>query len=122
MDLRELYGEIGGDYEQAIRVLRMDKLIEKHIRKLADNGVVDRLIAAGNDMDPTELFESAHAVKGVCANLGLVGIADIASEISEEYRPGSTRTLSDAEVKMKLAEISGIYERTLEGIGKYGQS
>ena len=32
MTIEELYEQIGGDYEQAKRVLRMDKLIDKHIR------------------------------------------------------------------------------------------
>ena len=32
MTIQELYGKIGGDYEQALRVLRMDKLLDKHIR------------------------------------------------------------------------------------------
>ena len=62
MTLKELYEQIGGDYEQALRVLRMDKLIDKHIRKLPAGGVADTLIAAGGTMDPTQLFETAHAV------------------------------------------------------------
>ena len=82
MTLQELYQSIGGDYEQATRVLRMDKLIDKHIRKFTKNGVVEALLAAGNTMDPTALFETAHAVKGVCANLGLTALSDTASEIT----------------------------------------
>ena len=70
MTLQELYLEIGGDYDQAIRVLRMDKLVDKHIRKLTQNGVVDNLIAAGKRMDNTQLFDAAHAMKGVCALRG----------------------------------------------------
>ena len=31
MTLKELYSKIGGDYDQAVRVLRMEKLIDKHI-------------------------------------------------------------------------------------------
>lgn len=69
MTLRELYRQIGGDYDQALRVMRVEKLIDKHIRKLTQSGVVDRLLAAGETMDATALFETAHAVKGVCGNL-----------------------------------------------------
>ena len=119
MTLEELYASIGGDYEQALRVLRVEKLVDKHIRKLTKNGVVDRLIAAGEDMDPTQLFETAHAVKGICANLGLTRIAEAASEISEEYRPGNPRTMSDEEVKQKLQEIADLYQATTEGIENY---
>ena len=119
MTLKELYTEIGGDYDQAIGVLRMEKLMDKHIRKLVDNGVVDSLIDAGKSMDSTELFETSHMVKGVCANLGLVTLSEKASEISEEFRPGSTRKLSDAEVSDKLAEIEELYKKTVDGIKKY---
>lgn len=122
MTLQELYESIGGDYDQAIRVLRMDKLVDKHIRKLTKNGVVERLIEAGQAMDPTELFEAAHAVKGVCANLGLTKIAEAASDIAEEYRSGNPRTLSDAEVAERLQAIADLYAKTVDGIKHYEES
>ena len=119
MTLQELYQEIDGDYEQAVRVLRMDKLIDKHIRKLTQNGVVENLLSAGNDLDPTQMFETAHAMKGVCANLGLVILSAMASEIAEEYRPGNPRKLTDDEVRGRIAKISELYQKTAEGIRKY---
>ena len=121
MTLEELYREIGGSYERAISVLRVEKLIDKHIRKLPANGVVDRVIAAKAGMDPTELFESAHAMKGVCGNLGLTELAEAASEIAEEFRPGNPRRLSDSEVAAGIDRIAGIYEHTAAGIRKYEQ-
>jgi HPt (histidine-containing phosphotransfer) domain-containing protein len=119
MTLQELYQSIGGDYEQALRVLRMDKLLDKHVRKFTKSGVVETLLAAGETMDPTQLFESAHAVKGICANLGLNGISDAAAEITEEFRPGNPRSLSDGEVAEKLRRIAGMYRQTVEGIKRY---
>ena len=119
MTLEELYGIIGGDYDRAIRVLRVEKLVDKHIRKLPKNGVVDGLLAAGQDMDPQQMFESAHAMKGICSNLGLISLADAASVIAEEYRPGNPRTLSDEEVAAKLQEISDLYAKTVDGIRQY---
>ena len=121
MTLQELYQSIGGDYDQALRVLRMDKLIDKHIRKLAQNGVVDRLLEAGKTMDATQLFEAAHAAKGVCGNLGLAKLSEMASEIAEEYRPGHPRALSDDEVRARLDSIAGQYRLTTEGIRRYEQ-
>ena len=119
MTLQELYQSIGGDYEQALRVLRMDKLLDKHIRKFTKSGVVETLLAAGETMDPTQLFESAHAVKGICANLGLIGISDAAAEITEEFRPGHPRAVSDGEIAEKLRGIAELYRKTAEGIQKY---
>jgi chemotaxis protein histidine kinase CheA len=117
--LKELYETIGGDYEQALRVLRMDKLVDKHIRKYVKNGVVEKLIDAGNRMDPNEMFECAHAVKGISGNLGLRELSEMASEIAEEFRPGNPRRFTDAEVKEKLAAIGALYNKTAEGIQRY---
>ncbi len=122
MTLQELYQNIGGSYEQALRVLRMDRLLDKHIRKLPNNGVIDRLVDAGKKMDPTELFESAHAAKGVCGNLGLTKIADLASQVAEEFRPGNERKMSDDEVKQILARVDELNKKTVEGIRQYENS
>ena len=46
MTLQELYQNIDGDYDQAIRVLRIEKLMDKHIRKFNQNGVVKEVLAA----------------------------------------------------------------------------
>lgn len=119
MTLKELYDNIGGNYDQALRVLRMEKLLDKHIRKLTKNGAVEQLIAAGATMNPTELFERSHAVKGVCANLGLTELSEAASEICEELRPGNPRRMSDAEVTERIAKIEALYRRTAEGISRY---
>jgi HPt (histidine-containing phosphotransfer) domain-containing protein len=119
MTLQELYQSIGGDYEQAIRVLRMEKLLDKHIRKFAQNSVVENVLAAGETMDPTALFETAHAAKGVCANLGLKDLSDAAGEITEEFRPGTPRSLSDDEVRAKLQKIAARYAEITAGISAY---
>jgi HPt (histidine-containing phosphotransfer) domain-containing protein len=110
---------MNGDYEQAIRVMRMDKLVDKHIRKLTQNGVVDKLIDAATRMDPTEMFEAAHAMKGVCANLGLDALADAVGELTEEFRPGNSRSMSDEEVKAKLQKARERYGEIIEQISRY---
>ena len=122
MTIRELYINIGGDYNQAIKVLMLDKLLDKHIRRFTGNGVAERLFAAGESMDETELFEASHAMKGVCANLGLMNLSEAASEICEEFRPGKERKFSDDEVKIKIEELRLLYEKTAEGIRKYEES
>ncbi|SEL24874.1 Hpt domain-containing protein [Ruminococcus albus] len=119
MTLQELYYEIGGDYDQAMRVLRMEKLIDKHIRKMRTNSVVEGLVYAGESMEPAQIFEAAHAMKGVCANLGLVGLAGMASEIAEEFRPGNSRRLTDDEVKLRIKKIGEAYKRTADRIRRY---
>lgn len=119
MTIQELYARIGGNYEQAQRVMKMDKLIDRYVRKLPNSGAYEALVNAGETMDGTKLFESAHALKGVCANLGLDEIANAASEITENFRPGAECKLTDDEVKTKIAFIQALYQRALEGIQAY---
>ena len=119
MTLNELYDAIGGDFTQAQKVLRMDKLIDKHIRKLPANTVFSDLFEAAKNMDAVGLFESAHAIKGVCGNLGLVKMAALASEVSEEFRPGNPRRLSDAELLSLTDRIKSMFEFSCAKIREY---
>ena len=119
MTIQELYAKIGGSYDQAVRVMSKDKLIDKYIRKLKSSNVGEKLAEAGETMDAVKLFESAHAMKGVCSNLGLDALAAAAGEITEEFRPGKERRLSDEEVKVRLDAIAERYRRTVEAIRRY---
>ena len=119
MTIQQLYDRIGGNYEHAVRIMKKDKLIDKYVRKLKDSNVGDALAQAGETMDAVKLFESAHAMKGVCANLGLDALASAADEITEEFRPGNPRTLSDDAVREKVASILQRYRDTVEGIAEY---
>lgn len=119
MTIQELYAKIGGNYDQAVRVMKKDKLIDKYIRKLTNSDVGDMLAQAGVSMDGVKLFESAHAMKGVCSNLGLDALAKAADEITEEFRPGNPRKLSDDAVKEKVEAILARYRETTQAIQEY---
>ena len=119
MTIQELYAKIGGSYDQAVRVMKSDRLIDKYVRKLKDTRLDEKLAEAAADMDGVQLFESAHALKGVCSNLGLDALAAAAGEITEEFRPGKERRLSDEEVKVRLDAIADRYRRTVEAIRRY---
>ena len=119
MTIQELYVKIGGNYDQAVRVMKKDKLIDKYVRKLKSSNVGEMLAQAGETMDAEKLFESAHAMKGVCSNLGLDALATAADEITEEFRAGNPRTLSDDAVRQKLDAILRRYRETVQGISEY---
>ena len=122
MTIQELYAEIGGNYEHALKIMKMDKMINRYILKLKSSHVYEELMKAGETLDPKAMFESAHAMKGVCANLGLDTLSDAASDFAEEFRPGNERKHSDDEVREMLASITGMYRRVDEGITKYENS
>lgn len=119
MTIQELYDQIGGNYAHAQQIMKMDKMISKYLLKLTDSGVCENLRTAADAMDASAIFESAHAMKGVCGNLGLDDLAAIVGEVTEEFRPGAERKLSDDELKAKFAEIFALYDKTAAGINDY---
>ena len=121
MTLQELYTLVDGNYDHAVQIMRMEKLIDRYIRKFPNGGLNDALMAAGASMDPAQLFESAHAMKGVCANMGFDKLSEAVGVITEEFRPGNQRKHSDGEIKAMLADIDAMYRRTIDGINRYIQ-
>ena len=119
MTLKQLYETIDGDYDSALRVMRIDKLIDKHIRKLPQNPIFSEFAEEGKALDGARIFESAHAMKGVCSNLGLIKLAALSSDVCEEFRPESARKMTDGEVLEKVNEIVALYEKAVAGIEKY---
>ena len=121
MTVQELYNSIGGNYESAKKILMTDSLISRFIVKLLDDKSCERLLAAEEEMDPKTLFEGAHAMKGVYANLGLNTLSQAASEIAEEFRPGNPRLLSDEAVHARLAELRKQYEHAITDIRRFAE-
>ena len=64
MTIQELYAEIGGNYEHALKIMKMDKMINRYILKLKSSHVYEELMKAGETLDPKAMFESAHAMNG----------------------------------------------------------
>ena len=116
MTVQELYASIGGSYESAKRILPMDKLIEKFIAKLPDDKSYGKLMDAHAAKNPEGLFEAAHALKGVLANLGLNDLSQRASVVAEEFRPGNSRTMSDADLDTHIKGLSEKFQTTIAGI------
>lgn len=121
MTLQELYQNIDGNYDHAVQIMRREKLIARYISKFPKSGVNEALQEAGKSLDPARMFETAHAMKGVCANMGLDRLSAAAGEICEEFRPGNARSISDDEIRARLAEVDALYQRTVEGIHAYEQ-
>ena len=119
MTVQELYTNIGGSYDSAKRILQMDKLIGKFILKFLNDKSCERLLEAGAARDAAGIFEGAHALKGVCANLGLDSLSAAASDVAEAYRPGTGAGMDDAALDAALAAIRDRYDTTIEGIQKY---
>ncbi len=121
MTLEELYRSIGGNYDSAKRILQSDRLIGKFIVRFLEDTSAQRLQEAYEKGDKTGIFEGAHALKGVCANLGLDQLSRSASEIAEEFRPGNRQTLSQGELNSRMETIARQYQTTVDGIRAFAE-
>ena len=119
MTVQELYERIGGNYDAARRILMNDTLIARFVAKLPADPSFDKLSAAAETMDARGLFEGAHAMKGVCANLGLENLSRAAAELTEEFRPGNERKLSDAEAEERVEALRALYGHTVDEIRRF---
>ena len=119
MTVQELYEKIGGNFDAAKKILPSEALIGRVVVKLLKDGSMQKLrdgVAAG---DGKAIFEGAHALKGVTANLGLQNISDLAAEIADEFRTGRERSLSDEELQAKLDELNAKFDAASEEIAKF---
>lgn len=119
MTIQEMYEKVGGSYASVKKILPMDKMIAKFAQRFLTDKSFEKLSAAHDAGDEAGMFEGSHALKGVCANLGFDELSKIASEISEEYRPGNARTMSDEEVNERFAALKALYDRTIAGIQEF---
>ncbi len=119
MTIQELYEKIGGSYESAKKILPTDKMLAKFVQRFLSDKSAEKLLAAHNSGDETGMFEGSHALKGVCANLGLNQLSKLASEISEEYRPGNPKTMSPDELERHFTDLKALYETTISGIQEF---
>ena len=116
MTVQELYENIGGSLQSALRILQMDKMVARFIVRYLDEPSCEKLLTAYENGDDKGVFEAAHAMKGVCANLGLDSLSGKAGEICEQFRPGAEHTLSEDAIAEKIGELRAMHERTVEGI------
>lgn len=121
MTVQELYESIGGSYESAKRVMQSDRLIAKFIVKFTADKSFDTLEHGWAARDAKETFEGAHTLKGVCANLGLDAMSVEASELAEQFRPGSERTLGDAAVSERIAALRTQRETAVRLIREFAE-
>ena len=119
MTIQELYGKIGGSYDSALKILQSERLVSKFILRFLTDTSAQRLLDAYAAKDSTGMFEGAHALKGVCANLGLDELSRRASEIAEEYRPGNQPKLRAEELDQRMQELAELYEQSVAGIQEF---
>lgn len=119
MTLKDLYAQIGGDYDEAISRLRMERLVERFILRFLDDHSCQELIDAWASGDEDTSFKAAHTAKGVCANLSLTKLQDLSSQICEALRPGNEELKARTDITVLVEELKSAYAVAVNGIEAY---
>lgn len=117
MDLKEVYMEMLGDYEDVLSRLRKDERIEKYLTKFKDADYNESLLKAIEQKDYEAAFREAHNLKGVCQNLSLTKLANSASELTDSLRSGNIPQNLDELV----CEVEKDYELVIAALKKWSE-
>lgn len=119
MTLQELYAQIGGDYDQAVKRLMMESYVGMFIVRFLNDTSCQSVHDAWAAGDEKATFHAAHTAKGVCANLSLTKLADLSSQITEALREGNEALRAKTDVDALVAELDEAYAATVAAIKLY---
>lgn len=117
MTIRDCYQAMGGDYEQAVRRLSGEKMVERFLARFLEGDCFPRLCGAMEERKRKEAFYAADALKDVSGNLSFTGLLDSASALAEMLRAESDAIPDGAEQLMD--QLRKDYETTADAIRGY---
>lgn len=85
MTLKECYDALGGNYEDTVRRLYNEKLVEKFLFKFEEDPSFENLKKALEEEDLETAFRAAHTLKGVAQNMGFDNLAEQVEEVCKDY-------------------------------------
>ena len=104
----------GVDVEGAIeRFLGNMEMFHLFLKNFAEDMNYASLVEAVDAGDVQKAFTAAHALKGVCGNLSLIALYDVAFVITEDLREGNL----DA-ARTKMPELEEEYKKVIALIGE----
>lgn len=114
MNVKEFYGEIGGDYGEVLARLGKEERILKYLIRFTEGNPIADFEKALAENNFTECFRVLHSVKGICLNLGLSKLGSSSSELCEVYRNGPPTM----DAKDLISKVKEDYETTVSAIGQ----
>ena len=68
------------------------------------------------DLNYPEAFRAAHSLKGVCYNLGLNGLGDSASVLTDYLREKKPEEIDRVQCEVLLQKVTSDYRKVIDGI------
>ncbi len=115
MTIKECYEQMGADYEDVLRRLGSEQMVERFALKFLEEKTFDHLKEALGRKDAEEAFCAAHTLKGICLNLGFNNLFTVSSELTEKLRPREIE--GSEELFWKVQEQYDITIQALKSLG-----
>lgn len=109
MDLYQFYREIGADYQSVLNRIPREELILKFLYKIREEKSFAALHQAVKEKNYKDAFAAAHTIKGICLNLGLDPLSEIAAEMSDYLRDWERADIDADKVEAGYDQLMEIY-------------
>ena len=86
MTIREVYAESGGSYDETLKRLGSEELVNRLAERFLSDDSFSLLEKAFDEGDGESAFRAAHTLKGVAKNLGFSDLGESASVLTEVLR------------------------------------
>lgn len=112
MKIREFYEQIDQDYDVVLaRMMGNEAFMGMLLQSFEKDETFERLRASVADGAPAEIFDQAHTLKGLTANLGLMPLYDKTAVLVEITRNGQRDGVTEA-----FAQIEAVYQQMIAGL------
>lgn len=119
MNLKECYQAFGGDYEDTMKRMGMERLLQKFMLKFLDDKSFEELCSSMEQKKYEEAFRAAHTLKGLCLNLGFKTLAESSSNLTEVLRSQNFDDNQMAEIMKLLEQVKRDYAMTVSVITEF---
>lgn len=119
MNLQECYQAFGGDYEDTMKRMGMERLLQKFMLKFLDDKSFEELCSSMEQKKYEEAFRAAHTLKGLCLNLGFKTLAESSSSLTEALRSQQFEESNLVEIMKMLEQVKRDYEMTVSVITEF---
>ena len=114
MNIKECYLQLGGDYEDVLKRLHSETLVQKFVVKFLNDQSYELLLQAIEDGNAEEAFRAAHTIKGICQNLSFTRLYESSHLVTELFRAGKCEIEPEL-----LSRLQKDYEQTATAIRQF---
>ena len=118
MTIQECYEAIGGNYDDVLKRVRSESLIQRFTLKFLADKSYPQLKESLEAKNYEDAFRGAHTLKGVCQNLSFDRLYEVSCDLTELLRD---RTGTQPGIQEAMAKVTEVYEATIKEIEKLDQ-